>query len=140
MYLENTSRQFDRTHSDGTLAYVDRCTAFEDGSADGDWCALVVDRNQHMKLYRDPDLTRGITVDAPLDVTPQAPRPRVRQPIMLTQAGDANLPAPFHRQLPIAAVVGTSSSPSGPAPTRGKDTSPAEGGSKEPTNRPVSRP
>jgi NADH:ubiquinone oxidoreductase subunit 6 (subunit J) len=24
---------------------------------------------------------------------------------MLTQAGDANLPAPFHRQLPIAAVV-----------------------------------
>jgi NAD(P)H-quinone oxidoreductase subunit 6 len=25
--------------------------------------------------------------------------------IMLTQAGDANLPAPFHRQLPFAAVV-----------------------------------
>jgi len=25
--------------------------------------------------------------------------------IMLTQAGDANLPAPFHRQLPLAAVV-----------------------------------
>jgi len=25
--------------------------------------------------------------------------------IMLTQAGDANLPAPFHRQLPIALVV-----------------------------------
>ncbi len=25
--------------------------------------------------------------------------------IMLTQAGDANLPAPFHRQVPIAAVV-----------------------------------
>ncbi len=25
--------------------------------------------------------------------------------IMLTQAGDANLPAPFHRQLPIATVV-----------------------------------
>ena len=25
--------------------------------------------------------------------------------IMLTQAGDANLPSPFHRQLPIAAVV-----------------------------------
>src|SRR3990170_2353460 len=25
--------------------------------------------------------------------------------IMLTQAGDANLPAPFHRQLPIAAGV-----------------------------------
>ena len=25
--------------------------------------------------------------------------------IMLTQAGDANLPAPFHRQLPVAVVV-----------------------------------
>ena len=25
--------------------------------------------------------------------------------IMLTQAGDANLPAPFHRQVPIAAVI-----------------------------------
>ncbi|EGD20348.1 hypothetical protein XGA_0968 [Xanthomonas hortorum ATCC 19865] len=27
VYLENTSRQFDRTHTEGTLAYVDRCTA-----------------------------------------------------------------------------------------------------------------
>jgi NADH:ubiquinone oxidoreductase subunit 6 (subunit J) len=26
--------------------------------------------------------------------------------VMLTQAGDANLPAPFHRQMPIAVVVG----------------------------------
>lgn len=86
VYLENTSRQFDRTHSKGTLAYVDRCTAFEDGSADGHWCALVVDRHQSMKLYRDPDLTRGIAVDAPLEATQQGPRPRVRQPIMLTQA------------------------------------------------------
>jgi NADH:ubiquinone oxidoreductase subunit 6 (subunit J) len=25
--------------------------------------------------------------------------------IMLTQAGDANLPAPFHRQLPVAGVI-----------------------------------
>jgi len=25
--------------------------------------------------------------------------------IMLTQAGDANLPAPFHRQVPVAAVI-----------------------------------
>ncbi|EGD20383.1 hypothetical protein XGA_0954, partial [Xanthomonas hortorum ATCC 19865] len=81
VYLENTSRQFDRTHTEGTLAYVDRCTAFEDGSADGDWCALVVDRQQSMKLYRDQDLTRGIAVDAPLDASQQGPRPRVRQPI-----------------------------------------------------------
>ncbi|EGD18754.1 hypothetical protein, partial [Xanthomonas hortorum] len=83
VYLENTSRQFDRTHTEGTLAYVDRCTAFEDGSADGDW--LLVDRQQSMKLYRDQDLTRGIAVDAPLDASQQGPRPRVRQPIMLTQ-------------------------------------------------------
>ncbi|EGD20044.1 hypothetical protein XGA_1288, partial [Xanthomonas hortorum ATCC 19865] len=48
VYLENTSRQFDRTHTEGTLAYVDR-------------------------------------VDAPLDASQQGPRPRVRQPIMLTQ-------------------------------------------------------
>ncbi|EGD17383.1 hypothetical protein XGA_3983, partial [Xanthomonas hortorum ATCC 19865] len=68
VYLENTSRQFDRTHTEGTLAYVDRCTAFEDGSADG---ALVVDRQQSMKLYRDQDLTRGIAVDAPLDASPR---------------------------------------------------------------------
>ncbi|WP_043910528.1 hypothetical protein, partial [Xanthomonas hortorum] len=61
VYLENTSRQFDRTHTEGTLAYVDRCAAFEDGSADGDWCALVVDRQQSMKLYRDQDLTRTQT-------------------------------------------------------------------------------
>ncbi|EGD20308.1 hypothetical protein XGA_1008 [Xanthomonas hortorum ATCC 19865] len=38
-----------------------------------------------MKLYRDQDLTRGIAVDAPLDASQQGPRPRVRQPIMLTQ-------------------------------------------------------
>ncbi|EGD17312.1 hypothetical protein XGA_4096, partial [Xanthomonas hortorum ATCC 19865] len=73
VYLENTSRQFDRTHTEGTLG----CTAFEDGSADGDWCALVVDRQQSMKLYRDQDLTRGIAVDAPLDASQQGPRPRV---------------------------------------------------------------
>ncbi|KAB7768613.1 phosphoglycerol transferase I [Xanthomonas maliensis] len=86
VYLENTSRQFDRSPSKGTLAYVDRCTAFEDGSADGDWCALVVDAEQRMKLYRDPDLTRGIAIDAPLPPAAAGPRPRVRQPIMLTQA------------------------------------------------------
>ncbi|EGD17800.1 hypothetical protein, partial [Xanthomonas hortorum] len=74
VYLENTSRQFDRTHTEGTLAYVD-------GSADGEGGALVVDRQQSMKLYRDQDLTRGIAVDAPLDASQQGPRPRVRQPI-----------------------------------------------------------
>lgn len=56
VYLENTSRQFDDANPDNTLAYVDRCTAFEDGSADGDWCALLVNRDNGIKLYRDNDL------------------------------------------------------------------------------------
>ena len=33
VYLENTSKQFDLADPDNTLAYVDRCTAFEDGSS-----------------------------------------------------------------------------------------------------------
>ncbi|EGD17173.1 hypothetical protein XGA_4243 [Xanthomonas hortorum ATCC 19865] len=36
-------------------------------------------------IARSQDLTRGIAVDAPLDASQQGPRPRVRQPIMLTQ-------------------------------------------------------
>ena len=78
VYLENTSRQFDDADPDNTLAYVDRCTAFEDGSADGDWCALLVNRDNGIKLYRDNDLRAGIAVDAPLDAF-QGPRPSVRR-------------------------------------------------------------
>lgn len=86
VYLENTSRQFDDASPDNTLAYVDRCTAFEDGSADGDWCALLVNRDNGIKLYRDNDLRGGIAVDAPLDAF-QGPRPSVRQAHMITQKG-----------------------------------------------------
>jgi len=86
VYLENTSRQFDDADPDNTLAYVDRCTAFEDGSADGDWCALLVNRDNGIKLYRDNDLRAGIAVDAPLDAF-QGPRPSVRQAHMITQKG-----------------------------------------------------
>jgi phosphoglycerol transferase len=86
VYLENTSRQFDDADPDNTLAYVDRCTAFEDGSADGDWCALLVNRDNGIKLYRDDDLRGGIAVDAPLDAF-QGPRPSVRQAHMITQKG-----------------------------------------------------
>ncbi len=86
VYLENTSRQFDDADPDNTLAYVDRCTAFEDGSADGDWCALLVNRDNGIKLYRDNDLRVGIAVDAPLDAF-QGPRPSVRQAHMITQKG-----------------------------------------------------
>ncbi|HEY0334215.1 MAG TPA: phosphoglycerol transferase I [Stenotrophomonas sp.] len=85
MYLENTSKQFDRASSKNTLAYVDRCTAFEDGSADGDWCALLVDRSSGMRLYRDAQLKRGVAIDAPMPPGAMGPRPRVRQPIMMTR-------------------------------------------------------
>ncbi|HBK46964.1 MAG TPA: phosphoglycerol transferase I, partial [Xanthomonadaceae bacterium] len=87
VYLENTSRKFDNANPKNTFAYVDRCTAFEDGSADGDWCALLVNRKNGVKLYRDAQLKQGIAVDAPLDGQLDGPRPRVRQPIMLTREG-----------------------------------------------------
>ncbi|MDV3469988.1 phosphoglycerol transferase I [Stenotrophomonas sp. C3(2023)] len=86
VYLENTSRQFEQADEDSTLAYVDRCTAFEDGSADGDWCALLVNRDRGIKLYRDDQLRGGIAVDAPLDAF-DGPRPSVRQAHMITDKG-----------------------------------------------------
>ena len=85
VYLENTSRQFDDANPDNTLAYVDRCTAFEDGSADGDWCALLVNRDNGIKLYRDNDLRGGIAVDAPLDTLRARARAYARH--MITQKG-----------------------------------------------------
>ena len=86
VYLENTSRQFDEADKDSTLAYVDRCTAFEDGSSEGDWCALLVNRDNGIKLFRDDDLRSGITVDTPLDAF-GGPRPSVRQAHMITHKG-----------------------------------------------------
>lgn len=86
VYLENTSRQFEEADQDSTLAYVDRCTAFEDSSADGDWCALLVNREQGIKLYRDDALRAGIAVDAPLEAF-AGPRPSVRQAHMITEKG-----------------------------------------------------
>ena len=86
VYLENTSKQFDLTDPANTLAYVDRCTAFEDGSADGDWCALLVNRDKGIKLYRDDQLRSGFAVDGPLDPS-SGPRPSIRQAHMITQKG-----------------------------------------------------
>ena len=86
VYLENTSRQFDEADKDSTLAYVDRCTAFEDGSSDGDWCALLVNQDNGIKLFRDDDLRDGISVDTPLDAF-GGPRPSVRQAHMITHKG-----------------------------------------------------
>ncbi|MGH8055062.1 MAG: phosphoglycerol transferase I [Stenotrophomonas sp.] len=84
MYLENTSRKFDEADPQHRLAYVDRCTAFEDGSADGQWCALLVDSDQGMRLFRDDQLRRGIAVDAPLQAF-TGPRPSVRQSRMISR-------------------------------------------------------
>jgi len=86
VYLENTSRQFEEAGDDSTLAYVDRCTAFEDGSADGEWCALLLNRDNGIKLYRDDQLRDGVAVDAPLDAF-AGPRPSVRQAHMITDKG-----------------------------------------------------
>ncbi len=83
VYLEDTTRQFEEADKGSTLAYVDRCTAFEDGSADGDWCALLVNRENGIKLYRDDDLRTGIEVDAALDAF-DGPRPTVRQAQIIT--------------------------------------------------------
>ena len=84
VYLEDTSRKFDQADPSHRLAYVDRCTAFEDGSADGDWCALLLDSDQGMRLYRDEQLRRGIAVDAPLEAF-HGPRPSVRQSRMVSR-------------------------------------------------------
>jgi phosphoglycerol transferase len=86
VYLENTSKQFDLADPANTLAYVDRCTAFEDGSADGDWCAMLVNQDKGIKLFRDEQLRTGIAVDGPLDPS-TGPRPSIRQAHMITQKG-----------------------------------------------------
>jgi len=86
VYLENTSKQFDDADPANTLAYVDRCTAFEDGSADGDWCAMLVNRDKGIKLYRDDALRTGFAVDGPLEPF-NGPRPSIRQAHMITQKG-----------------------------------------------------
>ncbi len=98
VYLENTSQQFEKADPANTLAYVDRCTAFEDGSADGDWCALLVSRDRGIKLFRDAQLRRGIAVDAPLD-SMQGPRPVVRQSRMISREARRTHPGQYVLEL-----------------------------------------
>lgn len=81
--LEDAPRQFMRD-PDNVLAYIDRCTAFEDALPLGEWCALLVDRNNDLKLYADADLARGVKIDTPLEVSNE-PRPRPRRPLTLSQ-------------------------------------------------------
>lgn len=98
VYLENTSQQFEKADPANTLAYVDRCTAFEDGSADGEWCALLVSRDRGIKLFRDAQLRRGIAVDAPLD-SMQGPRPVVRQSRMISREARRTHPGQYVLEL-----------------------------------------
>lgn len=98
VYLENTSRRFDEADPSHRLAYVDRCTAFEDASADGHWCALLVDSDQGMRLYRDAQLRRGIAVDAPLEPF-QGPRPSVRQSRMISRTAQPTRPGRYVLEL-----------------------------------------
>lgn len=98
VYLENTSRRFDEADPSHRLAYVDRCTAFEDASADGDWCALLVDSDQGMRLYRDAQLRRGIAVDAPLAPF-HGPRPSVRQSRMISRQAQHTRPGQYVLEL-----------------------------------------
>ncbi len=98
MYLENTSRKFEEADPRHRLAYVDRCTAFEDGSADGQWCALLVDADKGMRLYRDNQLRRGIAVDAPLQPF-AGPRPLVRQSRMISRQPRHTSPGSYMLEL-----------------------------------------
>lgn len=98
VYLENTSRKFDEADPNHRLAYVDRCTAFEDGSAEGDWCALLVDSDKGMRLYRDAQLRRGIAVDAPLEPF-HGPRPSVRQSRMISRQAQHTGPGQYVLEL-----------------------------------------
>jgi phosphoglycerol transferase len=95
VYLENTSRTFDSASPRNAFVYVDRCTAFEDAAGGGEWCALLLDRNNGTRYYHDNQLRRGIAVDAPPDGKLEGPRPRVRQPIMLTSAGRKAAPGQY---------------------------------------------
>ncbi|MGB3393173.1 MAG: phosphoglycerol transferase I [Stenotrophomonas sp.] len=98
MSLENTSRKFDEADPGHRLAYVDRCTAFEDGSADGDWCALLVGNDGGLRLYRDAQLRRGIAVDAPLQSF-HGPRPSVRQSRMISRQAQHTGPGRYVLEL-----------------------------------------
>lgn len=98
VYLENTSKKFDDADPAHTLAYVDRCTAFEDASAEGEWCALLVDRDRGIKLYRDAQLRDGVAVDAPL-LAFDGPRPSVRQSRMISREARRTDPGQYVLEL-----------------------------------------
>ncbi|MEL1265990.1 phosphoglycerol transferase I [Pseudoxanthomonas putridarboris] len=95
--LEDAPRQFMRD-PDNVLAYIDRCTAFEDALPLGEWCALLVDRSNDLKLYTDLDLQQGVKIDAPLE-THGEPRPRPRRPLTLSHESRRMLAGQYQLRL-----------------------------------------
>lgn len=83
--LEDTPRQFRRASPENTLAYVDRCTAFDNDSPDSGWCALLVNNARDARLYRSSELAHGVRVDAPLQRL-AGTRLEPRQPVMVGSA------------------------------------------------------
>ncbi len=83
--LEDVPNRFLKGGPGNTVAYVDRCTAFDDDAPEHGWCALVTNRDKGVRLYGSAELGRGVRVDAPLPPA-GAQRLRLRQPVML---GDA---------------------------------------------------
>ena len=80
--MEDAPRQFGIDDPANVRAYVDRCTAFDEHDLRGEWCALLVDADNNMKLFAGADLQRGVRVDAPLEEA-TGPRPRPRRAIWL---------------------------------------------------------
>jgi phosphoglycerol transferase len=83
--LEDTPRQFRKASPENTLAYVDRCTAFDNDSPDSGWCALLLNNARDARLYRSSELAHGVRVDAPLQRLAGV-RMEPRQPVTVGSA------------------------------------------------------
>ncbi|AKC87330.1 phosphoglycerol transferase I [Pseudoxanthomonas suwonensis] len=105
--LEDAPRQFANRDPDNILAYVDRCTAFIDDPSNGEWCALVVDRSNGVKLYPDWQLQQGIQVDAPLEASADA-RPRPRRALTLSRQTRPIAPGQYQVRLRTRGLPGQS--------------------------------
>jgi phosphoglycerol transferase len=96
--LEDVPRRFQAATPKNTLAYVDRCTAFDDESPDTGWCAMLVNHEQKARLYRAEDLAAGVRVDNPLQRW-DGMRQQLRQPVMLGDAIRGTRPGQYEVKL-----------------------------------------
>ncbi|WP_066098427.1 phosphoglycerol transferase I [Xanthomonas massiliensis] len=64
MTLEDALGRFNRADHRRPLAYVDRCTAFDDANDTDEWCALLADARHGTRLVHDAALRQGVRVDA----------------------------------------------------------------------------